>query len=75
MGSERAATIQGTCERQLKRGNPTARAQFGYVTMPDYRWGIFLQPRDEKREDKFRDSQRTAAGQEVQANIARLCGV
>jgi len=28
-------------------------AQFGYVKMPDYRWGIFLQPRDEKREVNF----------------------
>src|SRR5579864_6110390 len=24
-------------------------AQFDYVRMPEYRWGIFLQPRDEKR--------------------------
>src|SRR5258708_16610148 len=28
-------------------------AQFGYVKMPEYRWGIFLQPRDEKREENF----------------------
>src|ERR1700757_3823966 len=28
-------------------------AQFDYVKMPEYRWGIFLQPRDEKRQVNF----------------------
>src|SRR6266571_4017353 len=32
---------------------PDGWAQFAYVKMPDYRWGIFLQPRDEKREVNF----------------------
>src|SRR5258707_4896369 len=32
---------------------PDGWAQFGYVKMPEYRWGIFLQPRDEKREVSF----------------------
>src|SRR5262249_47736418 len=27
---------------------PDGWAQFGYVRMPEYRWGIFLQPRDEQ---------------------------
>ena len=30
-------------------------AHYGYVQMPDYRWGIFLEPRDEKdRTDRLR---------------------
>src|SRR5260370_14472291 len=32
---------------------PDGWAQFGYVKMPEYRWVIFLQPRDEKREVNF----------------------
>src|SRR5437879_11320442 len=31
---------------------PDGWAQFGYVKMPEYRWGIFLQPRDEKRSEE-----------------------
>jgi benzoyl-CoA 2,3-dioxygenase component B len=32
---------------------PDGWAQFDYVRMPDYRWGIFLQPRDEARQVNF----------------------
>ena len=32
---------------------PDGWAQFGYVRMPEYRWGIFLQPRDASREINF----------------------
>ena len=32
-------------------------ANFGYVRMPDYRWGIFLVPRDETRKIHFGDHQ------------------
>jgi len=32
---------------------PDGWAQFGYVKMPEYRWGIFLQPRDAQREVNF----------------------
>jgi benzoyl-CoA 2,3-dioxygenase component B len=32
---------------------PDGWAQFGYVRMPEYRWGIFLQPRDESRQVNF----------------------
>jgi benzoyl-CoA 2,3-epoxidase subunit B len=32
---------------------PDGWAQFDYVKMPEYRWGIFLQPRDEKRQVGF----------------------
>src|SRR5215470_4216772 len=40
-------------------------AHFGYVKMPDYRWGIFLQPRDEKRTIGFGDHMGEAAWQQV----------
>src|SRR5690242_15239834 len=40
-------------------------ANFGYVRMPDYRWGIFLVPRDEERKVHFGDHQGQAAWQEV----------
>jgi benzoyl-CoA 2,3-epoxidase subunit B len=40
-------------------------ANFGYVRMPEYRWGIFLTPRDENRKVNFGDHQRQEAWQEV----------
>jgi benzoyl-CoA 2,3-dioxygenase component B len=40
-------------------------ANFGYVRMPDYRWGIFLVPRDENRKIAFGDHKGEAAWQEV----------
>jgi len=40
-------------------------ANFGYVRMPDYRWGIFLVPRDETRKIHFGDHQGEPAWQEV----------
>ncbi|HUK23797.1 MAG TPA: benzoyl-CoA 2,3-epoxidase subunit BoxB [Terriglobales bacterium] len=40
-------------------------ANFGYVRMPDYRWGIFLVPRDEARKVAFGEHQGEAAWQEV----------
>jgi len=40
-------------------------ANFGYVRMPDYRWGIFLVPRDESRKIHFGDHQGEPAWQEV----------
>src|ERR1700756_4892536 len=44
---------------------PDGWAQFDYVKMPDYRWGIFLQPRDEKREVNFGTHKGEPAWQEV----------
>src|SRR2546426_1106119 len=44
---------------------PDGWAQFGYVKMPEYRWGIFLQPREEKREVNFGIHKGQAAWQEV----------
>jgi benzoyl-CoA 2,3-dioxygenase component B len=40
-------------------------ANFGYVKMPDYRWGIFLVPRDESRKINFGEHQGGAAWQDV----------
>jgi benzoyl-CoA 2,3-epoxidase subunit B len=40
-------------------------ANFGYVRMPEYRWGIFLVPRDENRKIHFGDHQGETAWQDV----------
>jgi benzoyl-CoA 2,3-epoxidase subunit B len=40
-------------------------ANFGYVRMPEYRWGIFLTPRDENRRVNFGDHHGQPAWQEV----------
>ncbi|MBM3740611.1 MAG: benzoyl-CoA 2,3-epoxidase subunit BoxB [Acidobacteria bacterium] len=40
-------------------------ANFGYVRMPEYRWGIFLTPRDPGRTIAFGDHQGQPAWQEV----------
>jgi benzoyl-CoA 2,3-dioxygenase component B len=40
-------------------------ANFGYVRMPEYRWGIFLTPRDENRKINFGDHAGEPAWQEV----------
>ncbi len=44
---------------------PDGWAQFGYVRMPEYRWGIFLQPQDEHREVNFGVHKGQAAWQDV----------
>ena len=40
-------------------------AQFGYVTMPEYRWGIFLTEPEKNRTVPFGDHEGTPAWQEV----------
>lgn len=40
-------------------------ANFNYVRMPEYRWGIFLTPRDEDRKVNFGDHKGEAAWQQV----------
>jgi benzoyl-CoA 2,3-epoxidase subunit B len=40
-------------------------AHFDYVRMPEYRWGIFLEPRDEKRTIGFGDEMGKPVWQEV----------
>jgi len=44
---------------------PDGWAQFGYVRMPEYRWGIFLQPLDSNRQVNFGVHKGEPAWQEV----------
>ncbi len=44
---------------------PDGWAQFGYVRMPEYRWGIFLQPRDVNRQVNFGAHKGIPSWQEV----------
>ncbi|MFZ0820985.1 MAG: benzoyl-CoA 2,3-epoxidase subunit BoxB [Candidatus Acidiferrales bacterium] len=44
---------------------PDGWAKFGYVKMPEYRWGIFLQPRDETRRVNFGTHKGQPSWQEV----------
>jgi benzoyl-CoA 2,3-dioxygenase component B len=44
---------------------PDGWAQFDYIKMPEYRWGIFLQPRDEKRQVNFGIHKGQSAWQDV----------
>jgi benzoyl-CoA 2,3-epoxidase subunit B len=46
---------------------PDGWAQFGYVRMPEYRWGIFLQPRDAARQVNFGIHKGQGAWQDVPA--------
>ena len=56
--------------------DPGGWAQFGYVKMPDYRWGIFLNPADRERKIHFGDHLGEAAWQDVpgehRANLRRI---
>jgi benzoyl-CoA 2,3-dioxygenase component B len=56
--------------------DPQGWAQFGYVKMPDYRWGIFLNPGDANRKIHFGDHLGEAAWQDVpgehRANLRRI---
>jgi benzoyl-CoA 2,3-epoxidase subunit B len=44
---------------------PDGWAHFGHVKMPDYRWGIFLEPQQADRRIPFGDNEGTQAWQEV----------
>src|SRR5437773_9756419 len=44
---------------------PDGWAQFDYIKMPEYRWGIFLQPRDERRQVSFGTHKGQPAWQDV----------
>ena len=56
--------------------DPAGWAQFGYVKMPEYRWGIFLNPAEQSRRIHFGDHLGEAAWQEVpgehRANLRRI---
>jgi benzoyl-CoA 2,3-epoxidase subunit B len=55
---------------------PDGWAQFGHVKMPDYRWGIFLNPAEKDRKIHFGDHMGEAAWQDVpgeyRANLRRI---
>ena len=56
--------------------DPQGWAQFGHVKMPDYRWGIFLNPAEQDRKIHFGDHKGEAAWQDVpgeyRANLRRI---
>jgi benzoyl-CoA 2,3-dioxygenase component B len=56
--------------------DPQGWAQFGHVKMPDYRWGIFLNPAEAGRKIHFGDHKGQDAWQEVpgehRANLRRI---
>jgi benzoyl-CoA 2,3-dioxygenase component B len=56
--------------------DPQGWAQFGYVKMPDYRWGIFLNPAEQDRKIHFGDHKGEDAWQSVpgeyRANLRRI---
>ncbi|RZS78823.1 benzoyl-CoA 2,3-epoxidase subunit BoxB [Pigmentiphaga kullae] len=56
--------------------DPQGWAQFGHVKMPDYRWGIFLNPAEKERKIHFGDHMGEAAWQDVpgehRANLRRI---
>ncbi|MBI5717216.1 MAG: benzoyl-CoA 2,3-epoxidase subunit BoxB [Burkholderiales bacterium] len=56
--------------------DPQGWAQFGYVKMPEYRWGIFLNPGEKDRKIHFGDHKGEAAWQDVpgeyRANLRRI---
>ena len=45
--------------------DPQGWAQFGHVKMPDYRWGIFLNPAEADRKIHFGDHKGEAAWQDI----------
>jgi benzoyl-CoA 2,3-epoxidase subunit B len=56
--------------------DPQGWAQFGHVKMPDYRWGIFLNPKEEGRKIHFGEHLGEDAWQDVpgehRANLRRI---
>jgi benzoyl-CoA 2,3-epoxidase subunit B len=56
--------------------DPQGWAQFGHVKMPDYRWGIFLNPKEADRKVHFGEHKGEAAWQDVpgehRANLRRI---
>ena len=56
--------------------DPKGWAQFGYVKMPEYRWGVLLAPQDQERKVNFGASKGEKAWQEVpgehRASLRRL---
>jgi benzoyl-CoA 2,3-dioxygenase component B len=75
MGPERAQTFD-VYLRTAVSAEPQGWAHFDYVKMPDYRWGIFLSPREASRQVNFGEHRGEPAWQEVpgehRANLRRM---
>jgi benzoyl-CoA 2,3-dioxygenase component B len=75
MGPERSQAFD-VYLRTAVSAEPDGWAHFDYVKMPDYRWGIFLSPRDESRRVNFGEHLGEPAWQEVpgehRANLRRI---
>ena len=75
MGPEGAQTFD-VYLRTATSVDPQGWAQFGYVKMPDYRWGIFMNPGDPDRRIHFGDHLGESAWQDVpgehRANLRRI---
>jgi benzoyl-CoA 2,3-dioxygenase component B len=54
--------------------DPQGWAHFGYVKMPEYRWGIFMNPGVEDRRIHFGDHLGEKAWTDVPGSIAPTCG-
>jgi hypothetical protein len=53
--------------------DPQGWAQFGHVKMPDYRWGIFLNPGEPDRKIHFGDHKGEPPGRTCPASTAPTC--
>jgi benzoyl-CoA 2,3-dioxygenase component B len=75
MGPERSQAFD-VYLRTAVSAEPQGWANFDYVKMPDYRWGIFLSPREESRQVGFGENKGAPAWQEVpgehRANLRRI---
>jgi benzoyl-CoA 2,3-dioxygenase component B len=62
--------------RTATSAEPSGWAHFDYVKMPDYRWGIFLAPKDPERKIHFGENLGKPAWQDVpgehRANLRRI---
>jgi hypothetical protein len=53
--------------------DPQGWAQFGYVKMRDYRWGIFLNPADQERSIHLAITRARKPGRTYPASTAPTC--
>ncbi len=73
-GPERLRTTATSTCAPRSASTPQGWAHFGYVKMPDYRWGIFLADADAGPQDRLRRRTRASRrGRTCRANTARTC--
>src|SRR5262245_8106128 len=75
MGPDRSQNFE-VYLRTAVSAEPQGWANFDYVKMPEYRWGIFLSPREPSRQVSFGEHRGQPAWQEVpgehRANLRRI---